>query len=207
MFARSHCFLVLIIITTIITIRGASAGTEIVVPAGRKVLAPPAGWDSCDGSSPGSPGRLTAGWLMLTAHQPILLIETYLWTMEPPGSCRNQRLLDAAIMLIRHTNLPYVWWGDFQCERQELEDLGCWDKVGAWGGAALSPPSATCRSGRAIDLLILDIRLKARAGLPQTLDDWAPRAHRPCYVMLSHERDAQVLSRPLLSSQRCPAKP
>ena len=62
-----------------------------------------------------------AGWVLLAPNRPVLLVETYLWTLEPPTSRRNRALIDAAITVIRRVGLPHIWWGDFQCTPQELE--------------------------------------------------------------------------------------
>ena len=174
---------------------GPSAGVELLTPCGGGTLAPLLGYNSVDVSPPDSPGRLVAGWFLMASHYPILVMESYLWTCEPPTSTRNAAILQRAMELINTTQLYFIWWGDFQCEAEELGAAGWQHRVGPRGARIMQPDSPTCKSGRAIDLAVIDCRLSAGVSKAQTLSDWPARSHRPCFLTLSHRRDTQPLPR------------
>ena len=137
---------------------GSSGGTELLVPSGRGALAPLAGCSSCDCSPPGSEGRLSIGWFLVAENFPIMVLESYLWTCDGPGSLRNKQIISQAIEYINAAQLPYLWWGDFQCEASELALLPDLSRAGPWGGYVQGPDSPTCNTGnthRTLDAVIV----------------------------------------------------
>ena len=78
---------------------GNSAGVGITVPKGHHPLTPLAG-HVYDISPEGCEGRLVAGVIGTRRSEAILVLETYLWTTEPPMSRRNVKLLEAMATII-----------------------------------------------------------------------------------------------------------
>ena len=166
---------------------GASAGTGILLPAGRAPAAKLPLLDSWDASPAGHIGRVSAAWIQRRGlpGRGILFISVYAYTGESLDSADNLALLSAVQGVTEGHGGPYIVAGDLQNSPTEVS-ASSWPRV--LKGSVCAPLLPTySTSMRIIDMFIVDIRITHLVDATEVDGDHYFRGHRPVYLTLRSE--------------------
>ena len=104
--------------------------------------------------------------------------------------------------MVAPAGLPFVLVGDLQTEAETIRTTGWLARLGPKGGEGACTPVPTCKSRRAIDLAIVDLRLSQVVAGPFASEEWRPGTHRHRPIWLEIFPKATQARGPILRQTR-----